>query len=307
MFSTPILFIVFNRPNIAQQSFDQIRKVKPSFLFVAADGPRPDRPDDQQKCEATRKIIEQIDWPCELKTLFRSENRGCGHGPAEAITWFFENVERGVILEDDCMADESFFYFCEELLIKYQNDLRVSMIGGTNPVINWKEKKQSYLFTNMGFSWGWASWRRSWQEFDYLSATWSTPETKQRIRTYLNHTPHFDHFASEFDYYFKEVRSDVWDFQWLLTRFNQQTCTILPTTNLITNIGFTEDSTHTFEANTNISYLATKSVQFPLRHTSFKIDLFFDRYVFERFISSAPRSFFKKVVLKIIKIYTHAK
>lgn len=109
MLSTPVLFIVFNRVQTTQQVFDRIKQVQPKYLFVAADGPRPDKPDDIQKCADTRKIIEQIDWDCELKTLFREENRGCGYGPAEAITWFFEHVEYGIILEDDCLPSLSFF------------------------------------------------------------------------------------------------------------------------------------------------------------------------------------------------------
>jgi len=304
MFSTPILFIVFNRPNIAQQSFGQIRKVKPSFLFVAADGPRRDRPDDRQKCEATRKIIEQIDWPCELKTLFRSENRGCGHGPAEAITWFFENVERGIILEDDCMADESFFHFCDELLIKYQDDRRVSMIGGTNPLGKWSNSKYSYSFSVLAGTWGWASWRRAWASFDYSAVAWQTTEGKKKVAETLVYQSFYRHFSREFDTYFLNERSDVWDFQWYFARLYSDSCGIIPSMNLISNIGFDGDGTHTFHKN-HTSTLAMFKLQFPLKHPSFRINNHHDWYLFERCINPVKRPFWKKILLKLINLSSY--
>ena len=153
MFNTPVLLIIFNRPLHTQKIFDQIKKIKPKHLFIVGDGPRPHRPDDIQKCAATRKIIEQIDWDCKLRTLFRNENRGCGHGPAEAISWFFEHVEAGIILEDDCLPDISFFPFCELLLKEYKNDSNIFLISGTNPLQKWKENKSVYFEAKFGWTW----------------------------------------------------------------------------------------------------------------------------------------------------------
>jgi hypothetical protein len=304
MFETPVLLIVFNRPVLAQKVFDQLRRIKPRYLFVAADGPRPGRPEDEQKCEATRAIFKQIDWPCDLKTLFSAENKGCGYGPAQAITWFFQHVEYGIILEDDCLPNLSFFPFCEQLLERYAHDKRVSMIGGTNPLLKWKGTNNAYIFSRMGSSWGWAGWRRAWQDFDYTAAKWFTDEGKKTVSQFLKNASYTEHFAQEFDHYFGEVRSDVWDFQWLFCRYFQGGCTILPTVNLITNIGFDTDATHTFDPGINVAYLAAESLEFPLKHSDFKIDAFFDWYVFERFISPKKRPLWKKVVLKAVKIAT---
>ena len=147
MFETPILLLLFNRPQTAQKVFDEIKKIKPKYLYIAADGPRKDKPEDYSKCAETRQIIHQIDWECEVKTLFRDKNRGCGLGPAEAITWFFEHVEQGIILEDDCLASNSFFSFCEETLELYKNDARIFVISGYNPIGRWGYSTNTYSFS----------------------------------------------------------------------------------------------------------------------------------------------------------------
>ncbi|CAG4999680.1 hypothetical protein DYBT9275_02278 [Dyadobacter sp. CECT 9275] len=302
MFATPVLFIIFNRPYIAKRAFDQIKKVKPKYLFIAADGPRPDQQDDFWKCAATREIIKQIDWDCELKTLFREENRGCGYGPAEAITWFFEHVEQGIILEEDCLADESFFYFCEELLQRFRDDPKVSMIAGSNPLINLKWGRESYIFSNMGFSWGWASWRTAWKHFDYTASAWNTKQGQDKVRLHLKRDIYFSHFKREFDHYFGVVRRDVWDFQWLFCRFLQGSYTIIPARNLISNIGFDEDSTHTFDAGINIAQLPLTPISFPLVHPKVRVNKFMEWYLFERFINPGKRSLVKRALLKLIKL-----
>ncbi|NBB22946.1 hypothetical protein GVN20_26555 [Runella sp. CRIBMP] len=302
MFETPILLIIFNRPNAAQLVFEQIKKVKPKYLFVAADGPRPDRTDDVQKCNATREIIKQIDWRCDLQTLFREENRGCGYGPAEAITWFFEHVEQGIILEDDCLADTSFFHFCEVLLEKYKDNEKLFMISGTNPLTNWRNEKYSYIFSKNGFNWGWATWQRAWKHFDYNATQWGTDDGKKRVKMFLKNDTYYNHFSSEFDNYFKDIRRDVWDFQWLFCRFYHGGYSIVPTKNLISNVGFNENATHTFYDNDLLSNLPAGKVDFPLINPKFRINNFFDWVVFERFINPKKRTLVKRVALKLIKI-----
>lgn len=301
MFGTPVLLIMFNRPDLTQRVFDQIRKVKPQFLFIAADGPRPNVPGDIEKCAATREIVRQIDWNCELKTLFREHNRGCGYGPAEAITWFFDHAEHGIVLEDDCLPDQSFFFFCSELLLKYKDDERISMIGGMNPVGNWKFTRSSYLFSKIGFSWGWASWRRAWKYFDYTASVWREKDAMKRVETFLGHRSYYRHFVSEFDMYFQEVRDDVWDFQWLLSRLVMGGYTILPRENLISNIGYGKNATHTFDPNTSMANVPARSIGFPLRAPGSSHHFFFEWYVFERFVSMEKRSLMKKMALKTVK------
>ena len=157
-FDTPILFIIFNSPEQTRHSFEAIRRIKPSKLYVAADGPRVDKESDKQRCQETREIINYIDWDCDLQTLFRENNLGCGKGPADAISWLFEKEEIGIILEDDCIPDNSFFAFCHELLNKYLTDTRIMHIAGTNHNPNYLSYNDySYFFSQVGHMLGWAT------------------------------------------------------------------------------------------------------------------------------------------------------
>ncbi len=302
MFEVPVLLIVFNRPQAAQKVFNELKKIRPKQLFVAADGPRPDKPDEVLKCEATREIFKQIDWPCELKTLFRDKNRGCGHGPAEAITWFFEQVEAGIILEDDCVPSAGFFPYCSTLLKRYKEDETVYMISGTNALKSWRRRRSSYFYSLMGHSLGWATWRRAWQKFDYSMEAWKTKEGKKAIRRVLNNQRYFRHFKAEFDKIYLEEPNDVWDFQWLFARWLNGGKTIVPSVNLISNIGFNADATHSFNENDLLANLPLKPIVFPLKRPKNKLDTFFDWYVFERFINTKKRSFVKKLLLKSVKL-----
>lgn len=303
MFKTPILFIVFNRPEVTAKTLSAIRKVKPKYLFVAADGPREDMPDDIQKCKKVKQVVnELVDWDCELKTLYRKENRGCGHGPAEAITWFFEHVEQGIILEDDCLPAESFFPFCEELLKKYKNDNRVWLISGYNSLINWYPQKKSYHFSKMGGTWGWATWKRAWNYFDYESKQWFTQSGKNKVQNSLGRKEYYNVFEEKFNHYFKVVRRDVWDYQWLFIWHYHDGISIVPSVNLISNIGFGEDATHTL--NTKLKTPKRFNIKFPLKHPEFKVAKIYDWLVFERFKNTKPKSFFKRVLIKAFKIMT---
>ncbi len=304
MYKTPVLLIIFNRPHISQKIFDVIKQIKPKYLYVAADGPRKNKPDDIKKCHAARNILNQVDWECELKTLFRDSNMGCGKGPADAITWFFEHVEQGVILEDDCLPDQSFFPFCEELLNRFRYDHKISVISGTNPLLKWKEKKSSYVYSTLGGTHGWATWRRAWKNFDYTATLWNTAQGKERVKKTLNNKLFYDHFSTEFDTYFKCQRNDVWDFQWLFCRLAHFSYSIVPNRNLISNIGFNEYATHTLKSSDLMAGLPTYKMDFPLKHTEFKIDRLYDRIVFERFINPKKRTISKRIFLKIIKIIT---
>ena len=303
MFTTPVLLIVFNRPHTTQQTFNVLKQLRPNRLFVAADGPRINVPEDAERCRTTRAIIEtQIDWDCDLHILFRTENRGCGHGPAEAISWFFEHVEAGIILEDDCLPELSFFPFCQQLLERYKADKRVYMITGTNALKKWFRFRQSYLFSYMGHSLGWASWRRAWQTFDYDMKGVDTEQVQKRLRATLTNKQFADHFIAQFLTYQKTRPTDVWDFQWLFARWVNGGCTIVPAVNLISNIGFSADATHSFNENDLLAKLPVYPVRFPLKHATLHIDTLFDWVVFERFVNPAKRKIWKKILLKSIHL-----
>lgn len=237
--NTAVLFLVFNRPDTTAQVFAAIRAARPSRLYVAADGPRIDRPGEAEACALVREIATAVDWPCELRTLFRDANLGCGLAVSSAISWFFENEAEGIILEDDCLPNESFFEFCSTLLKKYRNDPRIGAITGScfarAPL-----RRNDYTFTFFPCMWGWATWARSWQLYEYR------PEEVNRWREQT--TQHFsDHkrLAAFWRTRFDELKFvDTWDYQWTYCFIAHNLLCVTPHRNLIQNVGFDARGTH---------------------------------------------------------------
>lgn len=265
--NTPVLFLVFNRPAYTREVFEVIRKSKPKRLFVAADGARVDKAGENQLCEEARRIATAIDWDCELKTLFRDENLGCGKAVSQAVTWFFENVEEGIVLEDDCLPDSSFFFYCEQLLDKYRNDQRVFLISGNNLIgTAWKPEFHSYFWGHPGV-WGWASWRRAWNLYDYQMDGWEKVEIKNRIRNALKTEGWFQFYHEMYESAFRGTL-DTWDIQWCYTILKNGGLSANPAVNLVKNLGFGNQSTHTSSGNHPFSNLSIGSLNFPLIHPS---------------------------------------
>jgi hypothetical protein len=239
--SAPVLFLVFNRPERTHQVFQAIRAAQPSRLFVAADGPRSDRPADAERCAAVRAIATAVDWPCELHTLFRTTNLGSGRAVSEAISWFFAQVPEGIVLEDDCLPDPSFFGFSTALLERYRADRRVFKIAGTNPLGHWPELEDgSYFYSSYGYSWGWASWSDRWATFDLKLADWPTFERSSYSRYYP--------FSRQRNQGFRASQTseiDAWDYQWHFAISRNHGLVVVPTQNLVRNIGFEPEATHT--------------------------------------------------------------
>jgi hypothetical protein len=235
-FFTPVLFLIFNRPDTTQAVFDEIRKIKPKKLFIAADGPRKEHPEDVSLCQKTREIVDQVDWDCNLSTLFREENLGCKYAVSSAIDWFFSHVEEGIILEDDCVPDQSFFPFCDELLEKYRYDERVMMISGTNIISKKFEIPESYYFSQLYLIWGWATWKRSWSLYDIQMSNWPLYNSLK----YLNYIYHDKRMVL----YLKKMLNETydhhlntWDVQWVYSCIFNHGLSICPKFNLISNIG----------------------------------------------------------------------
>jgi hypothetical protein len=270
--TTPVLFVVFNRPDTTRQVFEAIRQAKPPRLYVAADGPRKHKAGEAERSAQTRAIATAVDWPCEVKTLFRDENVGCGRGPSSAFDWFFANEEQGIILEDDCVPHQSFFWFCQELLEKYKDDSRVMHITGSNFQNGWqRDPDYSYYFSYYPHEWGWASWRRAWKLFDYEVKLY--PEITQK--GYLN-----GYFTSKLEekYRMSKVantygKSDInwWDYQWNFAHFVNSGLAIIPNTNLVENIGFGEDATHTLSNRDKRAENKAQAITFPLKHPEIMI------------------------------------
>ncbi|MBO3460961.1 glycosyltransferase family 2 protein [Aetokthonos hydrillicola Thurmond2011] len=260
---TPVAFIIFNRPHTTERVFETIRQAKPAKLLVIADGSRPDRPDEAEKCALTRAIIDRVDWDCEVIKNYADTNLGCKQRVSSGIDWVFNNVEEAIILEDDCLPDPTFFRFCEELLEKYRYDERIMMVTGFNIQGQWKPNIQSYHFTYYGSIWGWASWRRAWKYYDINMELWSKPETRERLRDVicdskqsLTREKHFD------EVYYGKI--DTWDYQWDLARFLQSGLSVVPSKNLIQNIGFDQAASRTAEDRKGLSKIPIISMSFPL-------------------------------------------
>ena len=251
----PILFMVFARPDPTARVFAAIREARPTRLFVAADGPRPDRPDDAGRCERTRAIATQVDWPCEVQTLFRDKNLGCGVAVSEAIRWFFSHVEEGIILEDDCLPAPSFFPFCADLLERYRHDTRVMHISGYNP-LDQGLGDGDYYFTPLVGIWGWATWKRVADQYDYQIRNYPIFKKDRLIASLFTKGIQQRFWIQALDQYHKGCINN-WDAQWAYLVFSRHGLGINPAVNLVQNIGFGNDST--FAAN-KWSYHARRAV-----------------------------------------------
>lgn len=243
-FDIPILFILFNRPDHAGVVFAQIRAAKPARLFVAIDGPRAHRADDPEKVAGCLDLLQQIDWPCDVQTLIRSENLGCGKAVSSAITWFFERVEMGIILEDDCVPTPDFFTYCRALLLRHEHNPAVMHIGGVNlQQGNWRGAG-SYYFTRICHIWGWATWRRAWNLYDFAMGSFPQFKLENSIQNILTEPEDQAYWLRAFQNV-HDRQLDTWDYQWVYAVWTNRGLAALPNVNLIRNIGFDETATHT--------------------------------------------------------------
>lgn len=274
---TPILFLVFNRPQTTAVVFETIRKAKPSRLYVASDGPRLNRAGESELVENVRKIMTSVDWPCEIHTLFREKNMGCKYAVSSAITWFFEHEEQGIILEDDCVPNDDFFIYCETLLELYRDDHRIMAITGNNFQDGHRRGQSSYYFSKLTHIWGWASWRRAWSHYDVEISFWPTWKNSHDWKSFWESSVDREHWQKIFDkVYDSEI--DTWDCQWALCLWRQSGLTAIPNVNLVSNIGFGPDATHTFSENSRDSAIPTTSIGEIIHPINVKSNRFADRY-----------------------------
>jgi len=262
---TPVALIVFNRPDTTRRVFAAIAAVRPTCLLLIADGPRGDRPGEVELCEEVRRIVTAVDWQCEVKTNFAAKNMGCRSRVVSGLNWVFSRVEEAIILEDDCLPDASFFPFCSEMLERYRHECRIGMVAGFNSLEEGLWFDYSYFFTPAVPIWGWATWRRSWQQYDEHFQNW--PELKQRgaLNALLPDKKMAIYYTKVFDIMCSGTGPDTWDFQWTYTCWMRNWLNILPAKNLIENIGFGIDATHTKSANPAAA-LRIESLPFPLKH-----------------------------------------
>ena len=245
-----VLFLIFNRPDTTSVAFERIREVQPPKLYIAADGPRANKDGDAEKCARTRDVVRNIDWECEVKTLFRDTNLGCGKGVSSAITWFFENEEEGIIIEDDIIPHPDFFKYCDEMLERYRHDARIQLIAGRNAFYEGYNSEYSYYMSSLFHIWGWASWRRVWETYEFDTKKLSLDEFMMKLRK--RGLPHST--LKFWNHIFKMMQAgkcDTWDYQLYINQILNDRYTIIPYVNMTENIGFnSKDATHTAEENT---------------------------------------------------------
>lgn len=232
---TPVLFLIFNRSKTTQQVFDSIRAAQPQQIFIAADGPRYPLKDEYVLCEQARSIVRQIDWSCEIKTLFRDKNLGCGRSVSSAIDWFFEHVEEGIILEDDCLPGNGFFEFCSGALEKYRHDESIMMITGTNYYQGVYAQRHMHHNSKQFSIWGWSTWRRAWQHYSFSLKNWRDNCTEEEIAAFFGNAKIAKKWANNFDQ-IADKKLDTWDTQWVFSCIKKKALCVTPLQNLISNI-----------------------------------------------------------------------
>lgn len=262
--NTPVVLILFNRPEKAAKVLEAVRQAQPPKLFVIADGARPGRPGEAESCAQTRELIETVDWDCQVFKNYSDQNLGCRKRIGETgLPWVFEQVEEAIVLEDDCLPDPSFFRFSQELLEKYRHDERVMAVCGTNLLIDWKSDLQSYHFSQFFSSWGWASWRRVWKLYDAEMKLWPNAEMQRRIQDTLCNDKQFKQYKR----FFNQVhthKTNSWAYQMLYLGLTQSCLSIIPSRNLISNIGFDLEATHTSGVSDVRASMPTFEARFPI-------------------------------------------
>ncbi len=261
----PVLLTIFNRPDKTRAVIESLRNIKPKKLFISADGPRQGVPEDTEKSRLARQESVNIDWECEVHTQFNDENIGCDPAVSSAIGWFFQHVEFGIILEDDCLVSEQYFSFCGELLVRYKDDARIMQISSMSPYAA-REYEYDYHFSRAFWcSGGWATWRRAWKYFTPDMMSYRNRDALEILGAY------YPNYAKRIKMYrrfltFKVGHFNNWDFQWNMACYAQNGLSIVPEKNLMVNIGFDEDSTHTREVNPVYENMQFQPLHWPLRH-----------------------------------------
>ena len=264
--NTPILIVTFNRPDFLKKVILVLEKIKPKRIYFKIDGPRLGNKNDEEQILKIKKIINRIQWKCK-KFIFQSKkNLGSRDNPIKGINWLFSLEKKGIILEDDCIPDKSFFKYCEELLVKYENNKNVSMISGRNNL----EKtniKSSYYFT-FGNTWGWATWRRAWRFNDVKLKNWNNKKLKKNFYKNLKNYPIFLQILEDRCSKIKKNKiNSAWDYQWFFSTISRNMIGIIPSVNLVRNLGFDERSTHT-KSNKKLYSIKSHKINFPLKHNN---------------------------------------
>jgi hypothetical protein len=264
MFETPVALFVFNRPDTTRRVFAAIAALRPARLLLVADGPRSAKPGEAETCRQVREIISRVDWPCEVSTNFADQNLGCGERMISGLNWVFSLVEEAILLEDDCLPHPTFFPYCQELLDRYRGDSRVAYISGDNLIAEHLKTDSSYYFSRIGGIWGWATWRTEWQRYDRHLKDWPKLKSEGLLAEMFDR-PQIVYCTNTFDAMYEKRGPDTWDHQWLYTTLKNNSVIAVPRANLVANIGYGADGTHTVDPDPRFTQPAV-AMEFPLRH-----------------------------------------
>ena len=315
-FNIPILLIAWRRPEKTLKIIEKIKEIKASKVYLACDGFDQNNSKYLKNILDTRRIlVEKIDWSCKKKYFFSNLNQGCKYGVSNAINWFFKNENSGIILEDDCLPHLDFFSFCEELLERYQNDDRIWSITGQNMQKGKIYGEHSYYFSKYSHCWGWATWKRCWVKYDAEIKSWPKYKNNKILNELFDNKKEISYWTKIFDNLYYHSKPDTWDYQWTYTCLINSGLTIIPNKNLIENIGFDEEATHTFDDfyNSKISnFDRLSSGLIPLNHPENIIrysqaDKFTEKICYSGELPFTPlgsQLFFKKLINKLKKIIT---
>ena len=261
--TSPVLFLIFKRAETTRRVFGRIREARPPRLYIAADGPRADRVGEAEQCAEARAVVAVVDWPCEVHRLYQDKNLGCGQGVSTAISWFFEHEEQGIILEDDVLPHIDFFRYCDEMLERFKDDGSIQLIAGSNYFYNGFDADVSYYLSSFMHIWGWASWRRVWQTYDFDLNHLSDEKMHDQLFK-LFPKPSAKYFWKIYQV-MKRHEIDTWDYQLFMNQQYYNRYAISPYVNMVENIGIGGgNATHTTEDTATSNPIIGSP--YPLRH-----------------------------------------
>ena len=303
MLEIPVVYVIFNRPQPTAKTFQRIREAQPTRLFLVSDAARHDRPGEAEQVAESRHIAEQVDWDCDVYKIYAAKNMGCGARISSAITEAFQSVDRLIVLEDDCLAEPTFFSFCHQLLDRYQHDQRVMHISGNNFQLGRQRTDASYYFSKYAHCWGWATWRRAWKKFDLRASAWPAFRDQGHLASVCDNAREVAYWSEMYDRVY-EGQSQSWAFPWSLTCWMNHGLSILPSVNLVSNIGFDQQATHT-NRKSPVEALPTEPIHQMIHpshvHRHVEADRFTDQLVFSGAGRKGPIKRIEKAIRSLRK------
>ena len=286
----PVVVIIFNRPDKAKKLYESLSNYKPNKLFIISDGPRIHVLDDKEKIKKTREIFKHIDWNCEVLFNESETNLGCRDRIISGLNWVFHKVEKAIILEDDCIPSKEFFSFMEEMLERYQSNIKIGSICGANLSSENTKVNESYFFSKYQNCWGWGTWRDRWQKLDSNLDNLDKIKKRKFLKFYLGS------FRAYFYWHWKlnkvkNRKMDSWAYIWTFSGFINEYLHAIPKKSLIENIGFDDSATNTKKLKYNIKGASNSNFEFPIIHPS-KIlaNNFYDQYVEDKIYSKSLKN-----------------